>query len=233
MRSLRLLPLLLLFAMVGCVADSEELDYDAETFDGQPVPQAAFCLLLARAYCEGIQTCGCGDLDACRAQLQDDCAGPEGFLGPRVQAAIAAGEVRYDDARAGVLLERTAMGSPGCDFFSFVAWRVEDLVDFGGAISGTRGVGEACGLDWQGTSSNDCADSVCDGVGSVDAVCRAVVEPEAACGPEDLCGDLSVTLVAPADASELGDYLSPCPASGVCPRREVETPPSVCIEGDA
>lgn len=218
----------------GCLAGVEPLSYDAVTFDGQPVALQAFCPHIARAYCEGIDHCQCEsvDLDACRTQLEYDCDGPDGFLGPRIRAAIEAGDVVYDPARAGFQLERVAMGSPRCEFFELAEWTAGDLLDFGGVLAGTRPVGEACTLDWETTSSNDCRDAICDSTDGRGAICRRVVAPGEACGAGDLCADLTQPLTAPSDASELAEHVVACGADGVCPGSAFSAPNSVCLRPD-
>ncbi|MCA9551517.1 MAG: hypothetical protein KC933_15885 [Myxococcales bacterium] len=203
------------------------------------VPRHLFCDALAEVLCAPLEQCGCGDVKlACRDDVETDCQGNYGILGPQAMQAIRDDHMGYDGFAAYRVLRQLATGVGDCQTpLAALEWDRQDMLTFGGVFRGYLAPGSACTLPFAPFRGNECRDGVCMldefGLGQ----CAPAVGVGASCVEGAVCFELD----APVSMRTFfeGTFFGVCDASRpdapVCVRRTADFEPcradDECVSG--
>ena len=199
------------------------------------VSREAFCPALAASLCAALEHCGCGeDKGTCYEDVDTDCRGNYGIMGPQAMEAIRQDRMGYDGFAAYRVLRRLAQGTGDCQTpLVSLEWDRQQMLTFGGIFRGYLAPGAACTLHFAPFRANECLGGVC----MIDAYgqgqCAPAVGVGQSCVEGAVCFDMEqpVTLRAFYDDTFFGRCDTSDPAEPVCVKRAMDR--EACAEDDA
>lgn len=199
------------------------------------VSREAFCPALAEALCAALEHCGCGqDKGTCYQDVEIDCRGNYGIMGPQTQEAIRQDRVGYDGFAAYRVLRGLALGTGDCQTpLVALEWDRQQMLTFGGIFRGYLAPGSACSLPFAPFRANECLGGVCmlDEYGQ--GQCAPAVGVGSTCVEGAVCFEmeLPVQLRAFYDNTFFGRCDASDPTRPVCVKRAMDF--EACAEDDA
>jgi hypothetical protein len=199
------------------------------------VPRDRFCSALADALCGSLEQCGCDeDKTTCAQDVEVDCQGNYGMLGPQATDAIRQDRVSYDGFAAFRFLRTLGLGTGDCQTpLATLGWDRQDMLTFGGIFRGHLPPGAACNLPFAPFRANECLGGVCMLDGNDQGQCAPAMDVGDTCTEGAVCFDME----APVSFRTFveGTFFGRCEeqrhGAPVCVRRAADL--EACEEDDA